>query len=237
MYLCRCMAILVNIPTMDKYAIIVAGGTGERMAADKPKQFLTIHQKPILMHTLHAFYLADAAIQLLLVLPEAHLETWKTLCEVYAFNIPHEVVKGGALRFNSVLNGLNAIGENSHALVAIHDGVRPLIETNIINEAYAVAAERGNAIVAVKSKDSLRHLVNGENKAVNRDEFYMVQTPQTFQLVLIKEAYRKATHQQFTDDAAVLEANGATINLTEGSYRNIKITTPEDLVTASAFLK
>jgi len=220
---------------MKKYAIIVAGGKGQRMGADTPKQFLLLKGKPVLMHTVGAFSDADKTIELILVLPEEHINTWKELCRNHRFEIRHKVVAGGAQRTDSVKNGLKEIDEPD-ALVAIHDGVRPLIDSRIINESFTVALSRGNAVAAVKLKDSLRQETREGNKAVNRDEFYLIQTPQTFQKKLITGAYQNCSETGFTDDASVLESTGKTINLIQGDYRNIKITTPEDLILAEAFL-
>lgn len=220
---------------MKKYAIIVAGGKGQRMGAHTPKQFLLLKGKPVLMHTIEAFFQADKTIELILVLPEEHIRTWNELCRIHQFGISHKVVAGGEQRMDSVKNGLNVV-DATDALIAIHDGVRPFIDARIINESFAVAMAKGNAIAAVKSKDSLRQETNEGSKAVNRDEFYLIQTPQTFQKKLITEAYQNCQGSGFTDDASVLEATGKTINLIQGDYRNIKITTPEDLIIAEAFL-
>lgn len=220
---------------MKKYAIIVAGGKGQRMGAGTPKQFLLLKGKPVLMHTIEAFSHADKTIELILVLPEEHIHTWNELCRIHQFGVGHNVVAGGEQRMDSVKNGLNLI-ETPDALIAIHDGVRPLIDARIINESFMVAQLKGNAIAAVKSKDSLRQETRESNKAVNRDEFYLIQTPQTFQRKLITEAYQNCTGSGFTDDASVLEATGKTIHLIQGDYRNIKITTPEDLIIAEALL-
>jgi 2-C-methyl-D-erythritol 4-phosphate cytidylyltransferase len=133
-----------------------------------------------------------------------------------------------------VRNGLSLV---TSGLVAIHDGARPLITHDIIRHSFAEAAEKGNAVTAVKLKDSIREaLVTGGTRSANRSNYYLVQTPQTFQTKLIRNAYDRATHYNFTDDAGVLEESGGKINLVEGSYSNIKITTPEDLVVAGALL-
>lgn len=220
---------------MKKYAIIVAGGKGQRMGTDTPKQFLLLKGKPVLMHTIEAFSDADKTIELILVLPKEHINTWEELCRIHQFKIRHKIVAGGAQRMDSVKNGLKEI-DVPDALVAIHDGVRPLIDSRIIIESFTVALSKGNAVAAVKSKDSLRQETNRGNKAVNRDEFYLIQTPQTFQKKLITEAYHNCSGTGFTDDASVFESTGKTVNLIQGDYRNIKITTPEDLIMAEALL-
>lgn len=219
---------------MVKYALIVAGGSGSRMGSDIPKQFLLLHGKPVLMHTLQRF--ADAGCELILVLPSDQITYWKTLCSEYDFNIPHRIETGGATRFHSVQNGL--IHVPAQSLVAIHDGVRPCIRKECIEEGFLLAARKGNAVAVVKPKDSIRVVTDEEdNHAVQRENYRLIQTPQVFQSTLIQKAYEQATHTSFTDDASVLEATGTAIHLYEGDYRNIKITTPEDIGLAELFLK
>jgi len=218
---------------MQKYALIVAGGSGTRMRNELPKQFITVLGKPILMHTLEAFHFD--AIQIILVLPKKQIDFWQELCQKNAFFIPHTVVEGGNTRFESVQNGLNSIiGEEG--LVAIHDGVRPIITKEIISSAYREAAIHGNAIVSVALKDSIRRVEGENNSAEDRTAYRLIQTPQTFQVQRIKQAFQLATHTAFTDDASVLEAMGEHIHLIDGDYRNIKITTPEDLMVAETYL-
>lgn len=219
---------------MHKYAIIVAGGNGTRMQSELPKQFLELAGKPILMHTINAFYFDE--IEIILILPADQLTFWNSLCTQHSFSVPHTIVAGGATRFNSVKNGLDSIADKS-GLVAIHDGVRPLIKRGPISNSYKVAENSGNAIVSVASKDSLRKISGNSNKAVNREAYRLIQTPQTFQIKSIKAAFNADYQPSFTDDASVLEHHGETINLITGDYRNIKITTPEDLLVAESFLK
>lgn len=226
----------LNRPTlfcMQQYALIVAGGSGTRMGAEIPKQFLLLAGKPILMHTLAVFH--QVKCELIVVLPEYQFSFWEQLCETYTFTIPHQVVGGGNTRFHSVQNGLAVIPEN--ALVAIHDGVRPCITPKIIEATFDMAAKKGNGIAAVRPKDSIRLIDDEDNHSVNRDYYRLVQTPQTFQSALIKRAYAQSPHGDFTDDAGVLEAAGSAIHLVDGDYRNIKVTTPEDLIVAEVFLK
>jgi 2-C-methyl-D-erythritol 4-phosphate cytidylyltransferase len=215
---------------IKKYAIIVAGGSGSRMNSDIPKQFIEVGGFPILMHTLKRFKEADAEIELILVLPESQFKFWNMLCEKYS-TVPHQLVKGGKTRFQSGLNGLQVIG--NEGIVAIHDGVRPFVSVEIINKSFKVAAEKGTAIVSVPSKDSVR--VNGQ--AIDRSTVRLIQTPQTFQIPLIKKAFETEELSTFTDDASVAEHAGFTINLIEGNYENIKITTPEDLLWAEVILR
>lgn len=222
--------------TIKKYALIVAGGKGLRMGADLPKQFLELNGLPVLMHTLKAFSLIDG-MQLILVLPQEHFMFWEELCLKHQFTIAHKIVAGGLTRFNSVMNGLAAI-HDQNSLVAIHDGVRPLISQKVIEDSFHVALEKGNAVVVVPLKDSLRKQELLNNHSVNRANYYLVQTPQTFQSSLIIDAYKNASNDDnFTDDASVLESSGTPINMLAGDYKNIKITTPEDLVIAEALLK
>lgn len=218
---------------MQKYAIIVAGGSGTRMQSELPKQFLLLGGKPILMHTIEAFCFDD--IQITLVLPKDQIQIWKDLCLKHSFNHTINIISGGATRFQSVKNGLNAITNNT-GLVAIHDGVRPLIHRSIISEAFNQASSMGSAITSVPLKDSLREITANSNRSVDRSAYRLIQTPQTFQLDLIKKAFERPYQPTFTDDASVFESSGHSINLIEGDYRNIKITTPEDLSVAESFL-
>lgn len=221
---------------MNRYAVIVAGGSGSRMGSDTPKQFLPIGNAPILMHTIKRFFTSNEQVNIILVLPEEQIERWHQLCEKYSFSIPHLIVAGGMNRFQSVRNGLNSIGD-TEGLVAIHDGVRPFISKRIIEESYSTAQKKGNAIVTVDLKDSIRLIDGKENKAVDRTTYKSVQTPQTFQIQQIRNAFHKATNMNFTDDASVAEAAGYAVELIEGSYDNIKITTPEDLAMAEVIMK
>jgi len=217
---------------MQKHALIVAGGSGTRMKSDLPKQFISLNGMPILMHTLKAFSFNDASITL--VLPEAQISFWKELCQKHAFFLAHQIVAGGLSRFESVKNGLSQLPDIG--LVAIHDGVRPIISEEIIEASYTEASLKGNAIVSVPLKDSIREVSAQGNRAVERDNYRLIQTPQTFQLPLIKKAFDTPYSDAFTDDASVLEHAGEEINLIEGDYRNIKVTTPEDLLIAESFL-
>jgi len=219
---------------IEEYAVIVAGGKGSRMRQTIPKQFIEVNGLPILMHTLRAFYRYSEHIKIILVLPENDLAYWKALCEKHQFNVPHFKVIGGKTRSASVQNGLSEIS-NDEGLVAIHDGVRPLVSQTLISRAFSEAATHGNAIAAVPPKDSIRKITDNTTKAVNRQSFRLVQTPQTFKVKNIKEAYKQAVEEQ-TDDASVAEKAGQTIHLIEGAYENIKITTPEDIHIAAALL-
>ncbi len=219
-----------------EYAIIVAGGSGSRMGRDTPKQFLEVAGLPILMHTIKQFYRYSPQIQILLVLPDDQLNTWEQLCNTHQFQIPVKTVPGGKSRFQSVRNGLDAIA-TADGLVAIHDGVRPFVPVSVIRKSFEVAREKGNAIAAVALKDSIRQVnVKGLTQSADRSQFRLIQTPQTFQLHLIKQAFLQPESMAFTDDATVAEANGNVIHLIEGDYRNIKITTPDDLYYAESLV-
>lgn len=218
---------------MQKFAVIVAGGSGVRMGVSTPKQFLMLHGRPILMHTIEAFIRYDQQLHIIVVLPEQENNRWQQLCAAFHFTIPHQLVHGGKDRTSSVRNGLSAIALQE-GLVAIHDGVRPLISTQIIAKSYQIAEQKGNAVVAIPLKDSIRWSKGSDNKAVDRTEYCLIQTPQTFKLSLIREAYGMLHDKSMSDDASMLEARGEKIHLIEGDYRNIKITTPEDLKVAEA---
>jgi len=220
---------------MNKIAIIVAGGKGERMNADVPKQFLEIQGKPILMHTLEAFINFDASLQLILVLPAAQVDFWQTLCEAHDFNIPHQIVAGGQTRFQSVKNGLDAV--KVPAIVAIHDGVRPLVSKETIARCFDTAAKFGAAIPTMDSIESIRFVDANGSKSVDRTAYKMVQTPQVFDAELLKKAYEQEFSVLFTDDASVVEAMGATVHLVDGNRENIKITTEFDLIVAERLLE
>ncbi|WP_018476551.1 2-C-methyl-D-erythritol 4-phosphate cytidylyltransferase [Pontibacter roseus] len=221
--------------SLQQYAIIVAGGTGSRMQRDLPKQFLELAGKPILMHTIERFYRFNPNIRIIVVLPQDQLQVWKELCKQHAFKIFHMVVPGGSTRFGSVKNGLGHVyGE---ALVAVHDGVRPFVSTGIIDAAFKTAEEQGAAVVAVSLKDSIRELTGQGSRAVPRANYKLVQTPQCFKASLLRRAYEQQEQDFFTDDASVVEQLGEGIALVEGSYSNIKITTPEDLLLAEVLVK
>lgn len=218
---------------MQKIAIIVAGGSGTRMQSQLPKQFIKLKGEPILMHTIRAFNIDN--IQVIVVLPESQIPFWNELCQKQTFFVDHSVVAGGQTRFESVKNGLNSI-KQTEGLVAIHDGVRPIITKEIIQNAYKEAEQHGNAIASVALKDSIREVNHEGNEAKDRSNYRLIQTPQTFQLQLIKKAFEVSYQPIFTDDASVFEYAGHSIHLIEGDYKNMKITTPEDLLVAESFL-
>jgi 2-C-methyl-D-erythritol 4-phosphate cytidylyltransferase len=221
---------------MKYYAIIVAGGSGTRMQSAVPKQFLLLNGIPVLMHTINAFYASNTQPEIIIVLhPDSH-DYWKSLCDEHDFTVPHQLVSGGETRFHSVRNGFNSIADDD-AVIAIHDAVRPLIKKEIIDESFDCAEKYGNAIVAIKSRDSVRQIRDNRSASLNRDEIYLIQTPQTFQSAQLKAAYLQPYQESFTDDASVVEQTGVNINLIQGSYQNIKITYPEDIAIAEFLLK
>lgn len=224
---------------MEKFALIVAGGSGTRMGNQLPKQFLDVAGKPLLMHTLEIFYRYDPAISLFLVLPEAHHALWQDLCRHHGFTLPHQVISGGDTRFQSVKNGLSVIpGEG---IVFIHDGVRPLVSPETLSRCLETAIACGNAIPVLPVSESVRlcdeeFTKGGSSHPIDRSRLVLIQTPQTFLIPLIKKAYQQQESPEFTDDASVLEKTGVTIRLVEGNRENIKITWPTDLLTAETFL-
>lgn len=219
----------------QKYVIIVAGGSGKRMGNDIPKQFLPMNKLPILMHTIKAFYEFDSAIKIIVVLPEDQHNYWNELVRKYKFKIAHEIANGGTERFYSVHNGLQLV--NYNGLVAVHDGVRPLVSKNVIMDCFDKAELKGAVIPVLPSNESIRKINEDENVALNRSEYFMVQTPQVFETELLKKAYEQSFSSLFTDDASVVEAAGYTVSHVEGNVENIKITRPIDLVIAEALLK
>lgn len=219
----------------DNTAIIVAGGRGKRMQQAVPKQFMLLQNKPVLMHTLERFHHFDAGIELIVVLPEQNLPDWKRLVDQYNFKIAHTLLAGGQERYHSVKNGLQAVRKGR--LIAVQDGVRPLVSQQTIAAAFKAAATYGAAVPALAPKESLRQLTDEGSKAVDRRRYRMVQTPQVFRREILQEAYQHPYRSSFTDDASLVEYAGYNIHLVEGNRHNIKITTPEDLEIAKLFLK
>lgn len=219
---------------MELYALIVAGGSGKRMGAEIPKQFLELAGRPVLMHTIERFKSFNDAIEIITVLPENQLRHWIDLQKKHSFTIPQTIVKGGAHRFFSVRNGLMFV--NVPGLVAIHDGVRPFVSIDTIKRCFETAEKLGNAIPSISPTESLRILTDHGSMPVNRLNVKQIQTPQVFSAELIKKAYLQEYMPAFTDDATVLEKTGEIINLIEGNRENIKITNPEDLLISIALL-
>lgn len=229
--------------TTNFFAIIVAGGSGSRMKTDIPKQFLLLNGKPILQHTLEQFLAVTlppeisahtetaepTRLHIILVLPARERVAWEQLCQEHNFHPTIQTIDGGSTRFQSVRNGLNAI-QASTGFVAVHDGVRPFVSPEIIQNSFVTAARTGSAVTCVPLKDSVRVVsADGSSQAVDRSQYRLVQTPQTFRLDLFRQAFQAEEQPFFTDCASVMEYAGFPITLMEGSYENIKITTPDDL--------
>jgi 2-C-methyl-D-erythritol 4-phosphate cytidylyltransferase len=204
------------------------------MKSDLPKQFLLLLDAPILMHTLERFALAIEDIELIVVLPEQEQTTWKNLCGQMGFDLPHQVVTGGATRYDSVKNGLAACTEDG--LVGIHDGVRPLVSEELIVKCFAAAETHGSALPVVPVTQSLRKVDGEQSAAMSREGVVEVQTPQCFRLETLKPCYSGPVQDHFTDDATVFEAHGHQVHLMEGEPTNLKITTQADLKIAEAIL-
>lgn len=214
--------------------IIVAAGMGIRMGHDLPKQFLEILNKPILMHSIEVFYKFDPTINIVVALHSNYREYWQNLCIKHNFTIKHVIVNGGATRFDSVKNALMHV---SDGMVAVHDGARPLVSTELIKKCFELSVQHKAVIPALKVTDSLRKLDKAQiSKPVDRSEYRTVQTPQVFDVHLLRMSYQMPYKDTFTDDASVVEASGNYIHLVEGESRNIKITNPIDLKLAEFLL-
>jgi len=215
---------------MNHYVIIVAGGTGSRMQTEVPKQFLELCGKPILMHSINAFAENCECAYPIIVLPHSHIDNWLKLCNKHDFKQEHKIILGGSTRFHSVKNALIALPDNG--LVAIHDGVRPLVSRQTIMRCFHEASIYGCAVPTVQIADSVRESTGLNNRALDRSKLFLIQTPQVFDIAKLKKAYEQEYSPEFTDDASVYEKAGNVIHLTEGNVENIKITTPNDLIVA-----
>ena len=225
------------------YIIIVAGGKGLRMGSDIPKQFLPIGGKPVLMRTLERFREYSADLQIILVLPETQQDYWHGLCEQYHFDVEYQLATGGQTRFHSVQNGLALVPDDAEGVVGVHDGVRPFPSIEVIRNCYETAHTAKAVIPVIPVVETVRHLMTQKEPSllcysatVPRDEYRLVQTPQTFDIQLLKAANRQPYNDGFTDDASVVEAYGHAITLVEGNRENIKITTPYDLKIAEVLI-
>ena len=218
----------------EKTMIVVAGGSGLRMGADLPKQFLELNGKPILMHTLENLNKLDGAMQLVLVLPSSQFGYWEELKSKHRFSVEHSLAPGGTTRFLSVKSGL-ALAQGE--LIGVHDGVRPFLSQSCFDDCFEMAELNGAAVPVVPIVQSLRKVRPDKNEAVNRDEYRAVQTPQCFRRKVILEAYEKASSSDYSDDATVVEASGNAITLVDGDNHNIKITNPFDLQLAQLLIE
>ena len=221
-----------NLGGLD-YVIIVAGGKGLRMGSDIPKQFLPIGGKPVLMRTIERFREYAADLQIILVLPKAQQEYWHERCKAYNFQVEYQLADGGETRFHSVQHGLALIPDDAEGVVGVHDGVRPFPSIEVIRNCYETARTAKAVVPVVPVVETLRHVVEGTKP---RGDYRLVQTPQTFDIQLLKAANRQPYSDGFTDDASVVEAYGHAITLVEGNRENIKITTPYDLRVAEVLI-
>ena len=219
---------------MLKYAVIVAGGTGTRMGAQVPKQFILLKNKPVLYYTIKKFLDSYPDMQVVLVLPAEYVDMGQEIIDAYFDKERIRITTGGETRFQSVKNGLQLIDEE--AIIFVHDGVRCLLSKELIYSCYAKAMETGTAVPAVRSKDSVRLLTEEGNDPIERESVMLVQTPQTFHSKILLPAFQIDYKDKFTDEATVVEAYGIKISLVEGEERNIKITRPVDLIIAESMM-
>lgn len=219
----------------NRTVVILAGGKGLRMHAETPKQFLLLAGQPVLMHSIRKFYNYDRSIKIIVVLPFEHIETWNRLLSEHRFFIPHQIVPGGSERFYSVQNALNTV--HDEGIIALHDGVRPLVSWQVVSNCFRTAATVGNAVPAISPTESVRIITDHKPLPFDRRKTLLIQTPQVFRAALIKKAYQTEYHPHFTDDATVFEADNNRVNIVEGNIENIKITRPADLIFAAALLQ
>ncbi len=220
------------------YIIIVAGGKGLRMGGDIPKQFMKIGGEPVLMHTLRRFREYSEKLNIILVLPHDQQDYWQQLCQEHHFDVKHQVVDGGETRFDSSKNGLSAIPDDAEGVVGIHDGVRPFVSVEVIDRCFETARDEYACIPVLPVTDTLRYIdPHGGGKNVMRSDYRIVQTPQAFDIALLKQAFNRPYQESFTDDASVVEALGCQVQMVEGNRENIKITTPFDLAVAETLMK
>ena len=222
---------------MDRYAILVAGGKGLRMGSDIPKQFLPLRGRPVLMHTIDVFRRTYPDIHIILVLPREQQDYWRQLCGQHGYDVELCVADGGETRFHSVRNGLSQIPDDARGVVGVHDGVRPFVSPETIRRCFESAEEFGAVVPVVPVVETVRQvLADGNSMTVDRNAYRLVQTPQTFDIQLLKKAYGQPFDPFFTDDASVVEAMGHQIKLVEGNNENIKLTNPADLKLAEGMV-
>jgi 2-C-methyl-D-erythritol 4-phosphate cytidylyltransferase len=221
------------MPVVRRFAIIVAGGQGTRMNNEVPKQFIEISGKPVLVYTIESFLRAQVDV-LILVIAKNHLERWASIKEQWLPKQSIQIVNGGETRFQSVKNGLKPV--QGPGIVAIHDAARPCVSAQLISAGYEAAAIHKSAVASVALRDSIREKSGGTTVSRDRSNYYLIQTPQTFDIDLLKKSYETTNDTRFTDDASVVASKGHEVYLIEGFYQNIKITTDEDLDLARLFL-
>lgn len=220
---------------MDKFAVIVAGGSGSRMGNDTPKQFLEVGGRPLFIYSIDTFLRAYSDIKIMVVLPPSHLETGKRLIESTFTDVSGiSTTEGGITRFESVKNGIVHAPQDS--IIFVHDAVRCLVSSDLIRKCYDVAKEKGSAIPVVSIKDSIRQVIDSGSQVINRETLRAVQTPQTFQSTILKKAFDQPYNTSFTDEATVVESFGGKVELIDGEETNIKVTYPADLLLVEQFL-
>ena len=219
---------------MTDYVIIVAGGKGLRMGSFIPKQFLPLGGKPVLMRTIETFHSYSEQLKIIVALPHDHQAYWNRLCDEYQFEVKHQLVDGGETRFHSVRNALSLIGNNERGCIAVHDGVRPFVSRETIERCFVKARESGAAIPVVPVIETLRHV---DGRTMPRSDYRLVQTPQVFDIKMLKRAYKVDYSDIFTDDSTVVEYAGIRVMTVEGNRENIKITTPLDIIMGEAIAK
>lgn len=220
------------------YVIIVAGGKGLRMGGEIPKQFLPINGKPVLMRTIERFRDYSPKLGIILVLPKTQQEYWRNLCLEHGFQATYTIADGGETRFHSVRNGLSLIPDGERGVVGVHDGVRPFVSTEVIGRCYEAARKSGAVIPVTPVVETLRYVGDSEaGRNVARSDYRLVQTPQAFDIQLLKKAYGQEYSEAFTDDASVAESIGVSVTMVDGNRENIKITTPFDMTVAEALAK
>jgi 2-C-methyl-D-erythritol 4-phosphate cytidylyltransferase len=218
----------------DEYVILVAGGSGKRMGKPFPKQFIELLEKPILQHTIEAFYAYNPQIKIIISLHPDYIDYWKKVSKTQNTTIDYTIVKGGETRFHSVKNALVEI--KSDGIIAVHDAVRPLLNIPFLDKLFKDARKFGSAIPVLPSKDSLRKINSTENISVPRAEYFLVQSPQLFHSKILLKAYKQCFQESFTDDASVAEHLGFSVHTSVGLEENIKITTPLDIELAKIIL-
>ncbi|MBL7953511.1 MAG: 2-C-methyl-D-erythritol 4-phosphate cytidylyltransferase [Flavobacteriales bacterium] len=219
---------------MQRSSIIVAGGSGKRMGGPIPKQFMLVKGKPLLCWTIEAFRAFDPAMPIIVVLPEGQIAIWKALCIGHGFLVEHDVVSGGEERFHSTRNGLAVV--KGDGVVAVHDGVRPLVSKELIARCFAAAEEHGAAIPVVPITSSVRLVEGDSSRAIDRTGMRAVQTPQCFQVALLRAAFAAPYDPAFTDEATLVERTGTKVHLVPGEEKNLKVTTPVDIRLAEILL-
>ncbi len=220
---------------MTKTAIIVAGGTGKRMNSEIPKQFIEINGLPVLMHTIKIFYKYDNSIEFIIVLPKDQIDYWIELRKKHNFLINHRIIEGGKTRFHSTQNALKLLEKKT--LVAVHDGVRPLVSIDTISRCFRTAEIEGNAIPVIPINESIRKIDKNDNFPVNRDDYVLIQTPEVFHSDILIDAFKQDYSNEFTACAYVIENLGIKLNLVEGNKENIKITNQFDLSITKCLLE